>query len=42
MAQDTIVAGPDVIVGDLNSGPDYQPEGYELLIQNGYSPLYSQ
>jgi endonuclease/exonuclease/phosphatase family metal-dependent hydrolase len=42
LALDMITQNPDVIVGDFNSGPDYQPEGHQLLLQNGYRPLFSQ
>jgi hypothetical protein len=28
---------PDIIMGDLNTGPDYQPDGYNILISNGYN-----
>lgn len=41
VAADVISADPDVIVGDFNSGPDYQPAGHDLLVQNGYRPLFS-
>jgi hypothetical protein len=30
---------PDVLIGDFNSGLDYQPEGYEHLLANGYVDL---
>ena len=29
-------------LGDFNSGPVYQPEGYKLLVNNKYQPLFSQ
>jgi hypothetical protein len=35
-AQDFIDGGVDVVVGDLNSGPIYQPAGYNLLLASGY------
>lgn len=42
LAQDVISVGPAVVLGTFNSGPDYQPEGYETLRQNGYRPLISE
>jgi endonuclease/exonuclease/phosphatase family metal-dependent hydrolase len=41
-ANDMIQNNPDVNIGDFNSGPDYQPDGHNLLLQNGYQPLFSQ
>jgi endonuclease/exonuclease/phosphatase family metal-dependent hydrolase len=35
--QDFVDAGVDVIVGDMNSGPNYQPDGYDLLFTSGYA-----
>jgi len=35
-AQDFIDAGVDVIVGDLNTGPNYQSLGFNTLLNNGY------
>jgi len=37
--QDIINQFPDVILGDFNSGPDYQPEGFQLLVSNNYRGL---
>jgi len=34
--QDFVSAGVDVVVGDMNSGPNYQPDGYNLLLSSGY------
>jgi len=36
-AKDFADKGVDVIVGDMNSGPGYQPAGYESLFALGYS-----
>ena len=41
LAQDVIGRNPDVIVGDFNSSPDYQPAAHNLFVQNGYTPLFS-
>lgn len=41
LAQDVVVRDPDVIVGDFNSSPDYQPAAHNLFVQNGYRPLFS-
>ena len=38
-ANDIIAHSPDVVIGDFNSGPDYQPEGYDTLINAGYRDL---
>ena len=42
-AQDLLgrTAGPgvDVAVGTFNSGTTYQPEGYQQLLDNGYTPV---
>ena len=35
--QDVLDHAPDVVAGSLNTGPDYQPEGYQLLLDNGYT-----
>lgn len=35
----TADTGVDVVVGSLNSGAQYQPEGYQLLLDNGYTPV---
>jgi hypothetical protein len=40
LAQDVIVHRPGVVVGDLNSGANYQPEGVNLLTTNGYRALF--
>lgn len=42
LVQDLIAKRPDVVVGDFNSGPDYQPAGHNLLVANGYNPLFSK
>jgi len=34
--QDFLDAKVDVIVGDMNSGPNYQSAGYNLLLSSGY------
>ena len=34
---------PDVVIGTLNSAPDFQPSGYIVLLANdAYSPLFNQ
>ena len=35
----TAGAGVDVAVGTFSSGATYQPEGYQLLLDHGYSPV---
>ena len=42
LAQDVIQKNAQVVLGDFNSGPDYQPAGYNQLVQNKYVPLLSQ
>jgi hypothetical protein len=42
MASDLITEAPDVVVGEVNSGPDYQPDAHNLLVQDGYIPLFSK
>ncbi len=42
LAQNVLVHAPRVVVGSFNSGPNYQPDGHNLLAQNGYRPLFSQ
>jgi hypothetical protein len=42
LAEDVITHNPGVVLGDFNSGPDYQPDGYNLLVNNKYRPLFSQ
>jgi endonuclease/exonuclease/phosphatase family metal-dependent hydrolase len=42
LANDLIARKPAVIVGDFNSGPDYQPAGHNRLVANGYTPLYNK
>jgi endonuclease/exonuclease/phosphatase family metal-dependent hydrolase len=39
-AQEIAVSLPDVVVGDLNTGPDYQPDGYNLLLQAGFKSVF--
>jgi endonuclease/exonuclease/phosphatase family metal-dependent hydrolase len=41
LAQDVIGRDPDVIAGDFNSSPDYQPAAHNLFVENGYRPLFS-
>lgn len=41
-AQQMIAENLDVLIGDFNSGPDYQPEAHNLLVENGYHPLFSE
>ncbi|MPY89698.1 MAG: hypothetical protein GEU99_17470 [Luteitalea sp.] len=41
-AEDMIENNPDVLIGDFNSGPDYQPDGHNWLLESGYQPLFSQ
>ncbi len=36
---DILARSPDVVIGDFNSGPDYQPTGYNALISGGYRDL---
>jgi len=38
-AKDFVAHNPDVIVGDFNSGVNYQPAGYDFLLANGYKDL---
>lgn len=38
-ARDVVENNPDVVVGDLNSGVNYQSDGYNLLLANGYVDL---
>jgi len=38
-AKDVVSEKPDVFVGDLNSGTNYQPEGLLHLEANGYGPV---
>ncbi len=40
-ALDMLAHRPDVIVGDLNTGPDYQSAGYNLLINGGYKSAFT-
>lgn len=40
-AQDIILSQPDVLLGDLNTGPDYQPSAYNLLIQAGFKSAFA-
>lgn len=39
---DILAHSPDVVVGDFNSGPDYQPTGYNALISSGYRDVVPQ
>jgi endonuclease/exonuclease/phosphatase family metal-dependent hydrolase len=36
LAAQILMDGADIIFGDFNSGFGYQPEGYQLLLDNGY------
>jgi len=38
-AKDMVAQNADVLIGDFNSGLDYQPEGYDYLLANGYLDL---
>jgi len=38
-ANDMLAQNADVLIGDFNTGLDYQKEGYEHLLQNGYVDL---
>ncbi len=42
LANDLVLHKPRVILGGFNSGPDYQPEGYNVLTQNGYRPVLTK
>jgi hypothetical protein len=42
LANDVILHTPRVAIGSFNSGPAYQPDGYNILTQNDYRPLFSQ
>jgi len=42
MLTDIVKNQPDVIVGDFNTGLDYQPDGYNYIVQNGYKSLSPQ
>jgi hypothetical protein len=41
LAQDALVHLPGVIMGSFNSGPDYQPEGHNVLTQGNFRPLFT-
>jgi len=34
--QDFAASGDEVVMGDMNTGPDYQPEGYNTFAEYGY------
>jgi hypothetical protein len=36
---DILAHSPDIVIGDFNSGPDYQPIGYNTLISSVYRDL---
>jgi len=38
-AKDMVSKNPDIILGDFNSGLNYQPEGYNYTLLNGYADL---
>jgi len=38
-AKDFVSSEADILMGDFNSGVDYQPEGYDYLLANGYVDL---
>jgi len=40
-AKDFVAANDDVVLGDMNSGGWYQPEGYNHLLANGYSSIFA-
>lgn len=42
MAQDIINAGPTLVLGSFNSGPDYQSEAANLFTAAGYKPVTTQ
>lgn len=42
MSADAIIQHPDLVVGSFNSGPGYQSEGTDLLVNNGYQRLTDQ
>jgi hypothetical protein len=39
---DMINAGVEIVVGTTNSGPDYQPEGHNILLANNFRPLFTE
>jgi endonuclease/exonuclease/phosphatase family metal-dependent hydrolase len=39
---DILAHSPDVVIGDFNSGVDYQPIGYNALMDGGYRDLVPQ
>lgn len=41
LAQEVLLFQPGVVMGSFNSGPDYQPEGYNVLTANNYRPLFT-
>jgi len=38
-AKDFVASGADVLIGDFNTGVDYQCEAYNYLLANGYTDL---
>ena len=40
-SQDMLLQGSDIVMGDLNTGPDYQPQGYNILLGGGYENAFS-
>ena len=40
-AIDMLQKKSDVVLGDFNSGPGYQPDGYNLLVDNGYVSTFA-
>lgn len=41
LASDVLTHAPRIIVGGFNSGPDYQPDGYNQLLQSGYRSVFT-
>ncbi len=41
LAQDAANAGVDLIIGEVNTGPGYQQDGYDVLTSQGYRALIS-
>lgn len=42
LSEDAVQQQPDVLLGSLNSGPDYQSTGYDILNQRSFVPAFSQ
>lgn len=41
-AMDVVNESPDVLVGSVNSSPAFQPDGMDVLLQNGFAPTFDQ